>query len=135
MADALVEAGFLVSFALPVAFRSAEGAREAAGALPVGSFLVETDAPYLGPDRERTNEPTTVLRVTAELARIRGVEPAELVAPMREAYDGLFPPRPQPPVVDEVAEERGSRLAGYVVGVLAGLVVLGVAVYFLVFAS
>jgi TatD DNase family protein len=135
MAEALVDAGFLVSFALPVAFRSAEGAREAAAALPEGTFLVETDAPYLGPDRDRTNEPTTVLRVTAELARIRAVEPAELVASIRTAYDGLIAAGPPPQGADEVIEERGSRLAGYLVGVLAGLVVLGVAVYVLIFAS
>ena len=89
MAARLVAAGFLVSFALPVAFRSASGPRDAATALPGGSFLVETDAPYLGPDRERRNEPTTALRVVAELARLRGVEPATLVAPVRTAYERL----------------------------------------------
>lgn len=86
MAERLVAAGFVVSFALPVAFRSAAGPREAAAVLPDGSFVVETDAPYLGPDRDRRNEPTTTLRVTAELARIRSVDPASLVAPMRSAY-------------------------------------------------
>lgn len=86
MATTLVDAGFLVSFALPVAFRSAAGPRASAGALELGTFLVETDAPYLGPDREARNEPTTVLRVTAELARLRGVEPATLVGPIRSAY-------------------------------------------------
>ncbi len=58
MARQLVDAGYLVSFALPVAFRSAAGPRAAVAELPDRSFLVETDAPYLGPDRERTNEPT-----------------------------------------------------------------------------
>jgi TatD DNase family protein len=89
MADRLTSAGFLVSFALPVAFRSAAGPREAAAALPAGRFVVETDAPYLGPDRERRNEPTTVLRVVGELARLRQVEPSSLVAPIRAAYAAL----------------------------------------------
>jgi TatD DNase family protein len=75
-----------------VAFRSAAGPREAAAALPNGTFLVETDAPYLGPDRERTNEPVSALRVVAELARLRGVEPGELVRPIRTAYDAIFAP-------------------------------------------
>ncbi len=90
MAIRLADAGFLVSFALPVAFRSAAGPREAATALPDGRFVVETDAPYLGPDRERRNEPTTTLRVVAELARLRESTPEELVRPIREAYDQLI---------------------------------------------
>ena len=67
MARRLAGAGYVVSFALPVAFRSAAGPRAAAAALPEGSFLVETDSPYLGPDATARNEPTTVLRVIAEL--------------------------------------------------------------------
>ena len=90
MATRLADAGFLVCFALPVAFRSAAGPREAAATLELGRFVVETDAPYLGPDRERRNEPTTVLRVVAELARLRGTTPEELVIPIRVSYDALF---------------------------------------------
>lgn len=94
MARTLVAAGFLISFALPMAFRTAVGPRDAAAELPDGTFLVETDAPYLGPDRERRNEPTTALRVCAELARLRGTTPEALVAPIRGAYDRLTAPRP-----------------------------------------
>lgn len=93
MARSLVGAGFLISFALPVTFRSAVGPRAAAAELPDGTFLVETDAPYLGPDRERRNEPGTALRVCAELARLRGTTPETLVAPIRGAYDRLTAPR------------------------------------------
>lgn len=89
MAARLVPAGFLVSFALPLAFRSAAGPRFVAADLPAGSFLVETDAPYLGPDRARRNEPITVLRVAAELARLRDEEPASLIAPIRDAFERL----------------------------------------------
>ena len=40
-------------------------------------------------DRARTNEPTTVLRVAAELARLRGSTAEELVEPIRHAYAAL----------------------------------------------
>ena len=90
MAVELSAAGFLVSFALPVAFRSSAGPREAAAALADGRFLVETDAPYLGPDRSRRNEPTTALRVVAELARLRGTTPEALVSPIADANRGLL---------------------------------------------
>jgi TatD DNase family protein len=92
MARRLTDAGFVVSFALPVAFGSAAGPRAAAAAIAEESFMVETDAPYLGPDAAGRNEPTTVLRVVAELARLRQVDPAALVAPIRAAYEGLIGP-------------------------------------------
>ena len=86
MARELSEAGFLVSFALPVAFRSASGPREAAADLQDGTFLVETDAPYLGPDRDGRNEPTTALRVAAELARLRGTTSEAIAEAVGRAY-------------------------------------------------
>jgi Tat protein secretion system quality control protein TatD with DNase activity len=52
--------------------------------------MVETDAPYLGPDRERNNEPTTTLRVLAELARLRETTPEALVTPIGDAYRALI---------------------------------------------
>jgi TatD DNase family protein len=89
MATTLAAAGFLISFALPVAFRSATGPRIAAGALPAAALLVETDSPYLGPDRERRNEPTTALRVAAELAVLRGSTPESIAAAARDAFERL----------------------------------------------
>jgi TatD DNase family protein len=94
MAVRMTRAGFLISFALPVSFGSAIGPREAARQLPEDRILVETDAPYLGPDRERRNEPTTVLRVAAQLARLRGVEPEAVASSARRAYEGLFAGHP-----------------------------------------
>jgi TatD DNase family protein len=79
MAATLAARGFLVSFALPVSFRSAIGPRAAATQLADDAILVETDAPYLGPGSDRRNEPTTTLRVAAELARLRGTS-AEAIA-------------------------------------------------------
>jgi TatD DNase family protein len=90
MATRLAKAGFLVSFALPVSFRSASGPREAASALPADRILIETDAPYLGPGPDRRNEPTTVLRVAAELARLRDTSPEAVARNARTAYEGLI---------------------------------------------
>ena len=89
MALELAAAGYLISFALPVAFRSATGARAAAAALPDAAILLETDSPYLGPDRERRNEPTTVLRVAAELARLRDSSPESIATAARSAFERL----------------------------------------------
>ena len=93
MARIVTAFGFLVSFALPVAFRSAAGPRSAARSIAAGTFLVETDAPYLGPDGDGRNEPTTVLRVAAEVAVLREVEPSRVVAAdVRRAYDRMVGP-------------------------------------------
>jgi TatD DNase family protein len=91
MATRLADAGFLVSFALPVAFRSAAGPRAAATALADGTILVETDSPWLAPaGAGARNEPTTALRVVAELARLRGTTPENVARAVRAAYDRLL---------------------------------------------
>lgn len=90
MAAELGAHGFMISFALPVAFRSAHGPRAAAVAAPEGTFLLETDAPYLGPDRDARNEPTTVLRVAAELADLRSTTPEAIASAARSTYERLI---------------------------------------------
>lgn len=89
MALALTGSGYLVSFALPVTFRSATGPREAAALVAPGSILVETDAPWLGAGPDRRNEPTTVLRVAAEIGRLRGDEAQVVADRARSALAGL----------------------------------------------
>lgn len=58
--------------------------------LPRSQLLLETDCPYLGPDKERLNEPANVLgtvEYTAELWRV-GVE--EVLEQMTENFECLF---------------------------------------------
>ncbi len=87
----LSAAGYLVSFALPVAYSSAHGPRAAAAALPEGTYLVETDSPWLAPGgAQARNEPTTALRVAAELARLRGTTPEAIAAGSADAYRRLL---------------------------------------------
>ena len=87
----LAAAGYLISFALPVSFSSAHGPRAAAAALPEGAFLVETDAPWLAPGGAGArNEPTTALRVAAELARLRDTTPEAIAAAAADAYRRLL---------------------------------------------
>ena len=91
MALQMTAAGFLVSFALPVTFSSATGPRAAAAAIPAGSFLVETDSPWLAPGGAGArNEPTTAVRVAVELGRLRNVPPAEIASQVANAYDRLL---------------------------------------------
>ena len=72
--------GWFVSFAGNLTYPKATAVRDAAVSVPEDRLLVETDAPYLAPvpRRGRPNVPVNVRYTAAELARLRGAEPAEL---------------------------------------------------------
>ncbi len=72
--------GWFLSFAGNLTYPRNEHLREAAAAVPLDLLLVETDSPYLAPQRlrGRENEPANVIHVIEELARVRG-EPVEVV--------------------------------------------------------
>jgi TatD DNase family protein len=90
LARDLAEGGYLISFALPLTFSSAVGPRAAAAELPEGTCLVETDSPWLAPGGgEQRNEPTTALKVAAELAGLRDTTPEAIAAAESAAYATL----------------------------------------------
>jgi TatD DNase family protein len=76
MARALMEVGFLISFAGNVTFKQAENLRDAARVVPLDRLLIETDCPYLTPVpfRGRRNEPMYVVETAKFLADFYGVE-------------------------------------------------------------
>jgi TatD DNase family protein len=75
MAEAVLELGFMISFAGNVTFKKAENLREVARTVPLERLLVETDCPYLAPVpfRGRRNEPAHVVETARFLAGLRGV--------------------------------------------------------------
>ncbi len=75
MARKCVEMGFYISFAGPLTYPKNDELRSIAQALPIDVMLVETDCPYLAPQRWRGKrcEPAFV-RATAEtLAEVKGL--------------------------------------------------------------
>ena len=76
MASALIDLGFLISFAGNVTFKKAENLRDAARAVPLDKLLVETDCPFLtpAPFRGRRNEPAYVEHTARFLADFYGIE-------------------------------------------------------------
>lgn len=89
----VIELGGLVSFGGVTTFKSAHDVSEVASRLPLGTFLVETDAPYLAPvpHRGKRNEPSFV-RFTAEhIAASRGESIDEFSAHTRDATLRFFP--------------------------------------------
>jgi TatD DNase family protein len=78
-----VARGYHLSFAGNITYPANGHIREAAAEIPLDRILVETDSPFLSPQRlrGRDNEPANVLEVVAELARVR----SEAVDVVREA--------------------------------------------------
>ena len=80
MAEALMEIGFLISFAGNVTFKKAENLREAARVVPLDRLLIETDCPFLTPVpfRGKRNEPSFVIHTAKFLADFYGVDVEKL---------------------------------------------------------
>jgi TatD DNase family protein len=76
MAEALMEIGFLISFAGNVTFPKAENLRDAARIIPLERLLVETDCPFLTPVpyRGKRNEPSYVVNTAKFLADFYEIE-------------------------------------------------------------
>jgi TatD DNase family protein len=92
VARAALELGFLISFSGILTFRNAEDLREVARFVPLDRCLIETDSPYLAPVpyRGKTNNPSYVPHVAAQLAQLKGV-PVEQVAQATSAnFEHLF---------------------------------------------
>jgi TatD DNase family protein len=86
-----IERGYYVSFAGNVTYNATD-LRLAATQVPPERLLAETDCPYLAPQpvRGRKNEPAYVVHTIAELARVRGVDSAELEAQIERNADACF---------------------------------------------
>lgn len=69
----VLDLGGLVSFGGVATFKTAHEVRESARQCPAGSFMIETDAPYLAPDPHRgaRNEPAYVRPTAERLANLR----------------------------------------------------------------
>jgi TatD DNase family protein len=87
-----LDLGFLISFAGNLTYPKAQPLRDVAARLPLGSVLVETDAPWLTPtpDRGKRNEPAFVTRTAATLAGLLGVSPAEIGSATTQNFSRLF---------------------------------------------
>ena len=88
----VIELGGLVSFGGVSTFKSAREVRETIAQCPDGSFLLETDSPYLAPEphRGKRNEPAFTRLVAERIAAVRGQTVEQLAAHTRAATDGFF---------------------------------------------
>lgn len=93
-----LELGVSFSFAGPVAFPTGDTVRRGAALVPPSRAMVETDTPYLTPPphRGKPNEPAWVALVGRALARVWGMETAEVAqVTNRNARLVFGPPDPR----------------------------------------
>jgi TatD DNase family protein len=87
--------GYWISFAGNVTYPKNEHLRQAARVVDIHRILVETDAPFLAPQklRGRDNEPANVVFTIEEIARVRDEEPKAITDATahnaRNAFPGL----------------------------------------------
>lgn len=92
MAEALMEIGFLISFAGNVTFKKAENLRDAARVVPLERLLIETDCPFLTPVplRGRRNEPSFVVHTARFLAQFYEIDIEILAERTTQNFLDLF---------------------------------------------
>ena len=82
MAKTCLDMGFYISIAGTVTFKRDDSYYDIVRRIPLDRLLVETDCPFLAPKpfRGKRNEPAYVRHTAEDVARIRGVDPADLGA-------------------------------------------------------
>lgn len=77
-----IEMGFLISIPGVITFPKAERLRGVVKGLPVDTFILETDAPFLAPVpyRGRRNEPAYVRYTATAVAELRGTDLSQVAA-------------------------------------------------------
>lgn len=98
-AKRVLNLGGLVSFGGVATFKNAKQVRETVLRCPAGSFMIETDAPYLAPEpyRGKRNEPAFVHNTAEFLAELRGESLSALAAHTSETAGKFFRLRPNSP--------------------------------------
>jgi TatD DNase family protein len=92
VARAALDLGFHISFSGILTFKKAADLREVAAFVPLDRLLIETDSPYLAPVpyRGKTNNPSYVPYVAAQLAQVRGLPVEEIGALTSRNFEALF---------------------------------------------
>jgi TatD DNase family protein len=91
-ADEVLALGHLVSFTGIVTFKNGRNVRDVAAELPLDTFMVETDCPYLAPVpfRGKRCEPAHTRIVAETIAAARAIPLDQLAAATTETAEGFF---------------------------------------------
>lgn len=92
VARAALDLGYFISFSGIVTFKTAHELREVVAFVPIDRMLIETDSPYLAPVpyRGKTNNPSYVPYVAAQVAQTKGLAIEEVARATSHNFDLLF---------------------------------------------
>jgi len=92
VARAALDLGFYISFSGILTFKNALDLRAVAAFVPLDRLLIETDSPYLAPVpyRGKTNNPSLVPYVAAQLAQIRQCPVEHMAELTSRNFEALF---------------------------------------------
>ncbi|MFO7941920.1 MAG: TatD family hydrolase [Bacillota bacterium] len=87
-----MDQGYYISLGGVVTFNNANATREVARNVPLDRLLLETDAPYLTPHphRGKRNEPAYIPLIAEEIARLRGIDVAEVARETTAAAEAFY---------------------------------------------
>jgi TatD DNase family protein len=87
-----LDLGFYISFSGILTFKTAQNLRDVAALVPLDRLLIETDSPYLAPmpHRGKTNNPSFVPFVAAQLAQIKQMSVPDMGVLTSRNFDQLF---------------------------------------------
>lgn len=89
----ILDMGSIVSFTGIATFKNAQTVRDTIAATPMGSFMLETDSPYLAPVpyRGKRCEPAYVRETAALVAQVKACTPEELSEATCRTAEQFFP--------------------------------------------
>lgn len=92
LAAKVLREGGLVSFGGVTTFKNSEPVRQTVARCPAGSFMLETDSPYLAPEpmRGKRNEPAFTRHIAEAIATIRSESMADLAEHTERAASDFF---------------------------------------------
>lgn len=96
-AQKVIGLGGLLSFGGVTTFKSANDIRACIRQCPAGTFMLETDSPYLAPvpHRGQRNEPAFMRHIAEAIATLRGEATEALAAHTEETADAFFRFQPE----------------------------------------
>ena len=88
LTHAINRKGYYLS--IPSIVERADSFQKLVSVLPMDYILTETDAPYLGPDKGERNDPSTIPRGVAAIAKVKGMPTEVAASHIRGNFARLF---------------------------------------------
>jgi TatD DNase family protein len=91
-AEGVLKRGWMLSLSGIVTFKKSTGLQEVAKEVPLDQLLIETDAPYLAPQKHRgkQNEPAFLVETASFIAALKGISFEELAEATSRNTSTLF---------------------------------------------